>query len=267
MISDPLTDSTGWYRIVGLAAGTDSINASKPGFARCTDEVDIPCNDQIYWNPELRCQAVDFIVTVSQENRVSPVFGAKVNVEWQWDTDWNNCVDDNVIEDTTNSQGFATFSLAGGDAGLQTVDQDVVAYTVSAPGYDTETGTLAAASFDRCPNLNAGNFPLDLCAHISIRGVLSDTTGTKYVGYTVKAEGKNTGALLGASDPSDSAGNYALSISKGKDGTANTCLDESGFNLNVYAPNSVLVTSTGVYSCGVGVYVDCGDIVLRNFTF
>jgi len=61
------TDSTGWYKIEGLPSEVDaSMEASKTGFATCTKSVDIPCNDQVYWNPELRCQAVEFTILVTQ---------------------------------------------------------------------------------------------------------------------------------------------------------------------------------------------------------
>jgi len=251
------TDSTGWYKISGLLEDTHSIKAWKSGFAACTEDVEIPCNDQVYWNPELRCQAITWTILVTQENGASPVYGADVTVTLTTTA----CVDDKDINDTTNSDGIATFSTAAGDgdAALQTMTGEHVTVVVTKDGYDTKTvneaGTVfALTDFYNCPATVAQDTIL-LCGHFSIYGVVEDkaTPPNPHNGYTVQAEGKDTGAVLG-SGMSDTccSGNYAL------DGSIATCKTEHGFYLRTYAPNGVLVNTSILYTCPTDV--NCGDV-------
>ncbi len=264
------TDSTGWYRIEGLAEGLDvSITASKSGFATCTGAVDVPCNDQVYWNPELRCQDITWTILVTQEDGANPVYGADVTVTLTTDA----CVDEKSINDMTNSDGIATFSdaLLDGEAALQTKLGEHVTVVVMKDGYDTktvkETDTVFALDdFYNCPGTVAED-EIELCGYFSIYGVVKDAADNPHNGYTVQAETENTGTVLG-SGMSDTccSGNYALSGSIAEC----TATGESGkFYLRTYAPNGVLVNESALYTCDADgdLGVQCSEVQLANIVF
>jgi len=263
--SDPLTDSTGWYRIVGLAAGADSIKASRSGFASCSEEVTIPCNDQVYWNPELRCQDIDWTILVTQKNRANPVYGADVTATFDID---GVCIDDLDINDTTDFAGLAVFTNA-----LQTTSADGVTVVVTKDGYDTKTVTETAgifllSDFYQCgTGVAAPNDTIELCAYFTVYGVVETANHNPAIGYTVKAETTGKGTVLG-SGTTGSNGNYALG------GSIAACRDTDegdAFYLRAYAPGGVKVYQSDPFDC-VATDVDandvqCGELRLENIGF
>jgi hypothetical protein len=249
------TDSTGWYRIEGLEEGKQWMRADKAGyFAACTEEVTIPCNDQVYWNPELRCQAVTFKVTVTAENTGLAVYGADVLLDFDLDQA-TECVDDEELEGVTLADGTATFeALQMKKDDLPAVDEDV-SLTVSKEGYDPETVYPAELKFYTCPDEDVQTQGVTLCGHFSYYGKVSDGTDP-HIGYTVQAEKVPTGEVIGAG-VSDSNGNYAVEVSV-DDGAG-------GFRLRAYAPNGVLVWQgpTG----WTATLNDCGELYNYPITF
>jgi len=271
-----MTDSTGWYRIEGLEEGLDvSIMASKSGFATCTDAVDVPCNDQVYWNPELRCQNINWTILVTQEDGASPVYGADVTVTF--DIADGVCVDDKDINDMTNSDGEAVFSLADtagtGEAALQLKAGEGVEVVITKDGYDTKTvdegdGIFSLDDFDQCPaTAPLAEYKIELCGYFSIYGVVKDAADNPHNGYTVQAETENTGTVLGfGMSDTCCSGNYALSGSIAEC----TATGESGmFYLRTYAPNGVLVNESALYTCDAdGVLgVQCGEVQKADIVF
>jgi hypothetical protein len=243
------TDSTGWYRIQDEPLeGTYKWRAKKTGFATCTEPKTLLCNDQVYWNPELRCQDITFTILVTQEDQALPVQGASVNVDWTFDaTNLDVCVDDTDIEDMTDSDGHADFAN-----GLQTKDGDGVVVTIEKDGYDPKTVTAPdvttgfdVADFYECALVMGTatdvDYEIELCAYFTFFGQATDGTDP-YAGYWVTAEGKATGVMVTPNQPfgdmTDAFGNFALEISK-----AAVRADNAGgeFYLRLYSPSGVLV--------------------------
>jgi len=246
------TDSTGWYQITDVVSGPQQIKAYQTGFMTCTNSVEIPCNDQVYWNPELRCADIDFSVFVTQADGTFPVHGADVHVDFSLSD--HACVDDNDLDGATDHTGWYTFTDA-----LQLQDTEAVTVTISKTGYDTKVVTPPATDFYTCPGTATDT--ITLCAYFTIHGVVSDTV--PYVGYTVKAEGKNTGAVVTPRQPDGDVtlanGNYALEISK-------KMIDDEGdaFFIRVYSPGGVLVNESAEKDMDA---YDCGAQVNENIHF
>ncbi len=259
------TDSTGWYQISHdeegkpiLEEGIHRLKAYKDGFAACTkDDVAIPCNGQVYWNPELRCADIDFSVFVTQEDGSNPVQGADVHVDFGLSD--HACVDDNDLDGATDHTGWYTFTDA-----LQLQAGEAVTVTITKDGYDTKvvtsTATLTATLFYTCPG--TATYTTTLCGYFTLYGKVEDGGANPYIGYTVKAEGKDTGAVVTPNQPdgdvTDSHGNYALGVS------VKDCSDESGYYLRVYTSSGVLVHEKAVVTCSS---TDCGDLKPKDITF
>jgi len=246
------TDSTGWYRIINQTEGSHIWKAHKSGFADCTETVAIPCNDQVYWNPELRCADIDLTVNVTQEDGAYPVQGAKVTVTW--DLDDELCIDDPDRDDLTDVTGDADFTDA-----LQTKLGEGVSIKVEKDGYDTKTVTLAATGADflhvddfyQCPSTSVRTTEIELCAYFTVRG------DSGYgAGYRVTAEGKATGAMVTPDQPggdlTDVNGMYALEVSK-------AAVDAEGdaFFIRIYTPSGVLVYESVEQAMA---NFDCGSV-------
>ena len=246
------TDSTGWYQITDVISGTQQIKAYATGFMTCTKPVDIPCNDQVYWNPELRCADIDFSVFVTQENGSYPVYDADVHVDFSLSD--HACVDDNDLDGATAVTGWYTFTDA-----LQLQDTEAVTVTVSKTGYDTKVVTPPATDFYTCPGTATDT--ITLCAHFTVYGIVTDTI--PYVGYTVQAEREDTGAVMGTPSVSGINGNYAVG-----DISVATCQAAGGFFLRTYAPGDVIVDAEGPFTCtnATSDYY-CGAIFKNDIDF
>jgi len=249
------TDSTGWYQITHVISDTYEVKAYGTGFMTCTvPSVGIPCNDQVYQNFELRCAAVKLGVFVTQENGAAPVHGADVHVEFDTTDTANACIDDNDLDGETDHTGFYTFTNA-----LQLQAGEVVTITVSKAGYDTKDVPTQASDFDTCPG--EATYTTTLCAHFTVYGKVEDADGDPYIGYTVQAERADTGAVMGIPGVSDINGNYAAG-----DISVATCKTAGGFYLRTYAPSSVLVNVSALYTCP-SADGNCGLVIKKDITF